>query len=102
LRASLVAAAENLTAVPQPSPDALATVETIMGQINALGIPIGWSTLPRDPVGWALKGLGLLISTAAIAQGAPFWFDLLGKLINVRMAGKKPATPGEKTNEPQA
>lgn len=101
LRATLVAEAANLTAVPQPSPEALARVEAILGRIDTLGIPIGWSELPHDAVGWTLKVLGLLISTAAIAQGAPFWFDLLGKLINVRMAGKKPSTPGEKTNEPQ-
>jgi hypothetical protein len=33
---------------------------------------------------------GDLITAAAFAMGAPFWFDLLGKLINVRMAGRKP------------
>jgi len=27
---------------------------------------------------------------AAAAQGAPFWFDILKKLINVRSTGPKP------------
>ena len=29
--------------------------------------------------------------------GTPFWFDALGKLVNVRMAGTKPATPTSST-----
>jgi hypothetical protein len=33
---------------------------------------------------------GWLLSAAAIAMGAPFWFDLLGKFINVRNAGQVP------------
>ncbi len=34
--------------------------------------------------GWTISGL-------AIAMGAPFWFDILNKVINVRNAGPKPA-----------
>lgn len=34
------------------------------------------------------KMLGWIISGIAMAMGAPFWFDLLGKVINVRNAGK--------------
>ncbi|MFM7406458.1 MAG: hypothetical protein ACKO3K_07285 [Cuspidothrix sp.] len=33
--------------------------------------------------------VGWLVSGMAIAMGAPFWFDLLGKVMNVRNAGKK-------------
>lgn len=42
--------------------------------------------LPRSLsklLGWAVTGL-------AIAMGASFWFDLLGKVVNVRNAGKRP------------
>ena len=35
--------------------------------------------------------VGVLISGVATTQGAPFWFDLLSKLINIRGAGTKPA-----------
>lgn len=35
-----------------------------------------------------IKFLGFIISAIAVAMGAPFWFDLLGKFINVRNAGK--------------
>ncbi|EFA73985.1 hypothetical protein CRD_00907 [Raphidiopsis brookii D9] len=32
--------------------------------------------------------MGWLVSGFAIAMGAPFWFDLLGKVMNVRNTGK--------------
>jgi hypothetical protein len=38
---------------------------------------------------------GWFISGIAIAMGAPFWFDLLSKLMNVRNSGSKPASPAE-------
>jgi hypothetical protein len=34
--------------------------------------------------------LGILITGGAAAQGAPFWFEILGKLVNVRSVGGKP------------
>jgi len=33
---------------------------------------------------------GWLLTMVAVAMGAPFWFDLLNKVMNVRNAGKKP------------
>lgn len=43
------------------------------------------------------KFLGYLITALAISFGAPFWFDLLGKLMQLRGAGKKPE---EKESDP--
>jgi hypothetical protein len=49
-----------------------------------------------------LKVLGLLVTAAAVSLGAPFWFDVLGKLASIRTsqqpgsgesAGAKPAAP---------
>lgn len=37
-----------------------------------------------------LKYLGWLITALAISLGAPFWFDLLNKFVNIRGAGPKP------------
>lgn len=39
--------------------------------------------------GWGTQVFGWLISGIAISMGAPFWFDLLGKVVNVRNTGKK-------------
>lgn len=48
---------------------------------NGLGITF-YSFLP--------KLAGLLISALAISLGAPFWFETLNKLVNLRGAGKDP------------
>lgn len=42
-------------------------------------------------LGWAISGL-------AIAMGAPFWFDLLSRIVNVRNTGNRPrSTAAEET-----
>jgi len=38
------------------------------------------------------KMLGFLLTAFAICMGAPFWFDLLNKLVQLRAAGKKEET----------
>ncbi len=47
--------------------------------------------LPTDLNGWLAKILGMLITGLAAAQGAPFWFDILKKFINIRGTGSNPA-----------
>jgi hypothetical protein len=93
LRASIVTLAEGYKQVPDTKTDPLTTVTSLHEQIDQLGLPIGWRELPKGANLWMLKLLGLLVTTFAVAQGAPFWFELLGKLINVRMTGKKPEVP---------
>ncbi len=40
---------------------------------------------------WLAKPLGWVMTGIAISMGAPFWFDLLGKVVNVRNVGGKPS-----------
>ena len=40
--------------------------------------------------------LGFLITAFAISLGAPFWFDLLNRFVNLRASGAKPAVPASK------
>lgn len=58
----------------------------------------GW--LFKTFFGGLLSIVGWLITAIAIMLGAPFWFDLLNKLISLRSAGGKPGTKGsgEKNN----
>lgn len=52
-----------------------------------LGQLIGW----RDKDNFnRLTPLGWLLTILAISMGAPFWFDMLNKIMNVRFAGKSP------------
>lgn len=54
------------------------------------------STLPRmdDLWGWLSKVFGVFISGLAAMQGAPFWFDVLRRLVNLResSSGSAPAS----------
>ncbi|RPH79952.1 MAG: hypothetical protein EHM80_06530 [Nitrospiraceae bacterium] len=72
-------------------------IKQMSAETEKLGLPIGWSreskdpkALPSDVGGWALKIIGLLLTAIAVSLGAPFWFDVLNKLINIRSAGKQP------------
>jgi hypothetical protein len=66
--------------------------------LESSGLPLGWSKNElRDPgsgkYSWKLilsKITGLLATVLAVMMGAPFWFDVLNKISNMRSAGKKP------------
>ena len=51
--------------------------------------PIGWSRPPDGWLDWVKTVMGWLITAAAVSLGAPFWFDLLGKVANLRGSGGK-------------
>lgn len=48
---------------------------------------IGWKEAPDS---WLLKSAGLVLTWAAASLGAPFWFDMLNKLVNLRQTGLPP------------
>lgn len=57
--------------------------------LQNLGLPVGWQRWPQGGE-WIMKFIGLLITAIAVSFGAPFWFELLNKLVNLRMAGRNP------------
>jgi hypothetical protein len=83
-----------------------------MDQIEALPLPMGWSVRADDAsnaaftmwpgfendertrsLWWATLRFhmaGWLLTALAISLGAPFWFDILNKVISIRSAGKAP------------
>lgn len=56
---------------------------------------IGWSRgpAPEDPSSWLVAAASWLIVAGASLFGASFWFDLLQRLVRIRGAGARPATP---------
>jgi hypothetical protein len=75
-------------------------------------LPIGWNCdvakpgVPTPSV-WKCATMepptttqiaGWLLTAAALSLGAPFWFDLLSKFMNVRGAGAKPARADAQAN----
>ena len=63
-----------------------------LDEVEGFGLPLGWSrdTSPHNFFWQGVgKFIGLLVTAFALTLGAPFWFDLLGKVSNLRAAGKK-------------
>jgi len=67
-------------------------------ELSALDLPIGWSRAPEPPPAgprpperrhyWLQQFFGLLVTALAVMLGAPFWFDLLNKVMTVRSTVK--------------
>ncbi len=82
---------------PAPAPEVADLSADPLG-IYRVGFPIGWklellaSLFAKGSFNLLSKKIaGLVISLLAAAQGAPFWFDLLNKLVNLRGSGRKPS-----------
>lgn len=65
--------------------------------IQQLGFPVGWSDTEQDAIGAHIRKswFGWLLSAVAVSFGAPFWFDLLNKVMVIRSTVK----PREKSRE---
>jgi hypothetical protein len=62
-------------------------------------LPVGWSLREAETLsGWdyVLKPTGWLLTMVAASFGAPFWFDVLILLVNIRNVGRKPEEPKKK------
>lgn len=105
LRSALVAQAQEFAKqapgmgqTPAPQGDAGANVspaeriEQNIQQLQQLGLLLGWNQWPRDSGGWVNKVIGLLLTALAVSLGAPFWFDLLQKVVHIRAAGALPGS----------
>ncbi len=75
------------------------TFKEAVSQIQGAGLAIGWGSLPSDASGWATKIAGLLLTALAVSLGAPFWYDLLKNIANLRASGPTPALA--QTTEPK-
>lgn len=62
---------------------------------QSAGIVLGWQNPPHEWKAWLVKIAGLLVTTFAVSLGAPFWFDILQRVMQVRSTGPKPADPNK-------
>jgi hypothetical protein len=98
LRTAIVKEAQE--AVPPPAADqqgvkdALTNVQSGLSAISGLSLPIGWGKTNRpDSAGsWVIALVGWLLTAVALSMGAPFWFDLLGRVARLRSSGVRPPT----------
>ncbi len=56
----------------------------------------------NDLGGWFAKLFGILITGLAAAQGSPFWFNVLNKIINMRGSGNSPTAAQSSPTTPAA
>ncbi|MFZ1040880.1 MAG: hypothetical protein WAN58_06175 [Anaerolineales bacterium] len=54
----------------------------------------------NDLGGWIVKLFGILITGLAAAQGSPFWFNVLNKIINMRGSGSAPTAAQSSATTP--
>lgn len=59
-------------------------------QMESSGLQFGWTSLPTRWDEILQKLAGLLVSIVAISLGAPFWFSVLQRFMQVRAAGVTP------------
>jgi hypothetical protein len=56
-----------------------------------MALPIGWTHFPPAPgADFALQAAGWVITASTALFGAPFWFDLMQRVVRVRSTGTRP------------
>jgi hypothetical protein len=89
VRSALAATASN-----EVAKQTLAEIQPTAATLAAL--PVGWTRPVSEAIGNGGPSTfatfaGWAISIIAIGLGAPFWFDLLNRLVSLRQTGPKPA-----------
>lgn len=100
LRESLAAQVVNYTEQETPTASQ-ETLQNAMRDLKGSGLPLGWSAQnrPTDAAGWLNKILGLLVTIFAVSMGAPFWFDILGRVVRIRSGGVLPGGTNKKSSK---
>lgn len=117
-RSAIVQAAAVAASKPPPDTSNAASAPAadaavLLGQLDALPIPIGWSETARAATGTSnplaifahavfedgahglWRVIGWLLTAFGVALGAPFWFGALQQMMGLRASGPKP-TRGDK------
>jgi len=100
LRTELASAAQGQAQNPPPVSEAvarLAPFSLLFGYTDLPTAPPAGESLPPagqgNPVSfWVQRAVGEVATAFAIMLGAPFWFQLLQRLVNLRGAGPKPVS----------
>ena len=83
---------------------AIARMDTALQRIEYIRSPLGlgWTSEQTDNKlpWWLVKLAGLLLTGIAVTFGAPFWFDLLRKMLALRSGGAE--KPAEQASAPAA
>ena len=102
-REAVVARSEQIASGTAPTGD---EADRYLQELDNLDVPLGWGSWP-DGDWWRdifvvvpINALGLAMTAFALTLGAPFWFDTLKKVANIRASGRAPTErPVEKAGE---
>lgn len=83
----------SLDAVKKKTEKAQAAYDNAVSKLEQTGLNLGWEKNSESQINWLSKIVGLLVSALAVSLGAPFWFQILQRFMQIRGAG---ATPGKK------
>jgi len=75
-------------------------IKDIQEDMESVALPLGWDAyvhpgytwkdFPNPLCSWVWKIIGILLTVLAVTLGAPFWYEILKKLIGLRFPAKKP------------
>jgi hypothetical protein len=92
-RAAVVAAAQN--AAQGRSAETLTEVARTTDRLAEIAIPLGWAGgVQGGALWWVGHLLGWALTAVLVMVGAPFWFELLGRLVTFRVGGSGGQPPG--------
>jgi hypothetical protein len=66
-------------------------LQDVKTQLAPVGLSIGWDNVDMSTQGGLKRLAGWIITFFAVLMGAPFWFDALSRLVNLRASGTPPA-----------
>jgi len=87
VKAALISAAQNQVSFDAPEYQ------------NLAGLQLGWSSCPCTVWEWIQKIFGLSVTVLAVSLGAPFWFQLLQKFMNIRSSKQIPTSLDEQNTK---
>jgi hypothetical protein len=109
---------DAIPTAPDPGVTAIENIAYLQQRLTDFHLPLGWgagSRPTRKDIQWGNKDdwmvfkqftgfwgrrlVGWLLTAIALSLGAPFWFDLLKRLVNVRASGVDPDVKAKKKRE---
>ena len=91
--------AQAVVVATQVRGDSSVTAREAVNRLENIRLPIGWPRpyrISENPmIAWPSTILGWMLTALAVSLGAPFWFDLLNKVMVIRSTVK----PHEKSPE---
>ncbi|MEU4240747.1 hypothetical protein [Actinoplanes sp. NPDC026619] len=95
-QAAIDAAAQAAAKSTTPDSVVAENVKTVQ-DLAGLGLPVGWEQGTHwSDAAWTVSHLaGWLVTALLLMLGAPFWFDILSRLVSLRTTGAKPPTAAQ-------